>query len=606
MNVTKRNIGVNFSDKGASVKLWAPLAKTVSIHFDDKSLTLEKTKYGYWEKEIDLAPGTRYRFSVNGEAPLPDPASLLQPEGVHGDSEAFDLRQLHRYDDKNWKHPALKDYIIYELHTGTFSEQETFEGIIEKLPHLVALGITAIEVMPVAQFPGSRNWGYDGVFPFAVQNSYGGPAGLRKLVAACHQAGIAVILDVVYNHLGPEGNYLGAYGPYFTDKYQTPWGPAINFDDAWCDGVRDYFTENALMWFRDFNIDALRLDAVHAIKDFSARHILRQIKEATMALSNHNGRSYHLIAESDLNDPRFIDPVENNGFGMDAQWIDEFHHALRVSVGEQPSGYYSDFNGPAHLAKSYRDAYVYDGQFSPHRKKFFGKPATAHEGSSFIVFAQNHDQVGNRALGERSSMLYPAHVQRLMAAAYILGPYIPMLFMGEEWGETNPFLYFVSHGDPDLCQAVREGRRKEFAYFFDDTAEVPDPVDEKTFAKSKLQWDFTSQEEKAAMMNYYKELIRLRKTIPALAACSRSDMSVSYLEAQQCIQATWKEAGKKISLVMNFSDQQQNISLQGNFTILLHTNDHRWGGRFKPEENNIIREACLGAFSAMLVQEQNN
>src|SRR5687768_905399 len=308
--------------------------------------------------------------------------------------------------------------------------------------------------MPVAQFPGKRNWGYDGVYPFAVQNSYGGYKGLQQLVNACHQKGLAVILDVVYNHLGPEGNYFSAYGPYFTEEYKTPWGGAINFDDAWSDGVRNYFIENALMWFRDFHIDALRLDAVHAIKDFGSKHILREIKEQVNILMEQTGKKHYLIAECDLNDTQFIDPLEKRGFGMDAQWIDEFHHALRVTATGEKTGYYSDFSGIEHLAKAYKDAYVYDGQFSPHRFKNFGVKAQDNPGRQFIVFSQNHDQVGNRMLGERSSQLVSYEMQKLMAGAVLVSPYLPMLFMGEEYSESHPFLYFVSHTDPELAEAV--------------------------------------------------------------------------------------------------------------------------------------------------------
>lgn len=298
----------------------------------------------------------------------PDPASLAQPDGVHGTSQAINIKNF-EWTDSQWKNIPLEEYILYEIHTGTFTPQGTFESIEKKLDYLKDLGVNAIEIMPVAQFPGNRNWGYDGVFPFAVQNSYGGANALQQLVNTCHQKSIAVVLDVVYNHLGPEGNYLPQFAPYFTDKYKTPWGSAINFDDAWCDGVRHYFIENALMWFRDFHIDALRLDAVHAIKDFSPVHILQEIRDYVNELEKVTGRNYYLIVESDLNDPRYINPLEECGYGMNAQWIDEFHHALRVTAGGEPTGYYSDFKPVQHLAKAYKDAYVYDGQFSPHRKK---------------------------------------------------------------------------------------------------------------------------------------------------------------------------------------------------------------------------------------------
>ena len=365
--------------------------------------------------------------------------------------------------DEQWKNIPFNDYIIYELHTGTFSPEGNFSGIKTRLDHLLSLGITAIEIMPVAAFPGDRNWGYDGVFPFAVQASYGGAKALQDLVAACHEKGLAVILDVVYNHVGPEGNYLEHFAAYFTDKYHTPWGRAVNFDDKDSDGVRAFVVENALMWFRDFHIDALRLDAVHAIKDFGAVHILEEIRRRTDELMKETGRIHYLIAESDLNDPRYISSIAQYGLGMDAQWVDEFHHALRVTAGENRIGYYLDFNGLSDLAKSYADAYVYTGAYSEERRKTFGRAAKNHPGQQFIVFSQNHDQVGNRMLGERSSTLYGFRMQRLMAAAVLCAPYLPLLFMGEEYGETSPFLYFVSHKDPELIEMVRKGRREEFA-----------------------------------------------------------------------------------------------------------------------------------------------
>ncbi|MGZ5192118.1 MAG: malto-oligosyltrehalose trehalohydrolase, partial [Flavisolibacter sp.] len=405
VDLQKRNIGLNFNDKGeCELGVWSPESNNVHLSVNDEKIKLNKNDLGYWSMKTNLVkPGARYKILLNNENEFPDPASLSQPEGVHAASMAIDLKKFN-WTDHQWQNHKPEDYIFYELHTGCFSQEGNFEGIEKKLEHLISLGVNAIEIMPVAQFPGERNWGYDGVFPFAVQNSYGGAEGLQRLVNSCHEKGIAVVLDVVYNHLGPEGNYLGAFGPYFTEKYKTPWGPAINFDDAWCEGVRRYFIENALMWFRDFHIDALRLDAVHAIKDLSPVHILREIKTYVNALMQKTGRTYYLIAELDLNDNRYINPLEENGYGMDAQWIDEFHHALRVTSGQERDGYYEDFNGIEHLAKAYRDAYVYDGQYSQHRKKFFGVKAQ-NEGKQFVVFSQNHDQVGNRMLGERTSSL---------------------------------------------------------------------------------------------------------------------------------------------------------------------------------------------------------
>lgn len=516
-SIYKRLVGVNFNSDGlAEVLVWAPFAHSVDLNVKrGLVIPLQKGQRGYWKLVTsELKPGESYGFIIDGNASLPDPASLFQPEGVHGLSVAAPIQNFN-WHDKDWRNKDLGEYIIYELHTGAFSDEGTFAAIEEKLDYLIDLGITAIELMPVAEFPGNRNWGYDGVFPFAVHHSYGGPAALQQLVNTCHQKDLAVILDVVYNHIGPEGNYLGHYAPYFTGKYQTPWGDAINFDDAWCDGVRQYFIENALMWFRDFHIDALRMDAVHAIKDFSPKHILQEIKENVDALMQITNRRYYLIIECDLNDTRFIKPAADGGYGIDAQWTDEFHHALRVTAGQQRDGYYADFNGIAHLAKAYQDAYVYDGQYSEERHKKFGVKTTGQPGRQFVVFSQNHDQVGNRMLGERTSALVSFEMQKLLAAAVMLSPYLPLLFMGEEYSEPHPFLYFVSHTDPELVEAVRKGRKEEFKNFMAQ-GEAPDPQATETFERSKLQWHLVSRPPHQTMLNYYKALIQLRKTNPVL------------------------------------------------------------------------------------------
>lgn len=565
MNNNRPKHGAHYNGNGhTQINVWAPKAKIVKVHYTASGgdETLKPGNDGYWSITTPaLQPGDRYKLSVDECQPFPDPASRSQPEGVHGPSEAVHLDAFN-WQDGSWQNPELDDYIIYELHTGTFSETGDFRGIMEKLEHLKALGVNAIELMPVAQFPGGRNWGYDGVFPYAVQNTYGGYQGLQQMVQACHQAGIAVILDVVYNHMGPEGNYLGIFGPYFTDKYKTPWGNALNFDDAGCDGVRDYFVDNALMWFRDFHIDALRLDAVHAIKDFSAVHLLQQIRQATDVLMAETGRTHYLIVELDLNDTRFINPVERGGYGMDAQWIDEFHHALRVTAGGETTGYYSDFNGIEHLAKAYRDAYVYDGQYSPHRDKRFGIPAAANAGRQFIVFSQNHDQVGNRMLGERSSTLYSFDMQKLMAAAVLLSPYLPMLFMGEEWSEPNPFQYFVSHTDAELAEAVRKGRKAEFAAFHAE-GEAPDPVSEATFHHSKLQWQLRDQEPHRTMLTYYQALIALRRTHPVLRTPNRGGLSAAADAARNCLVLFRTNGSEALVCLMNFSKNPQQFTLPG-------------------------------------------
>lgn len=584
MNSTTTNAkqpGIRFNEAGeAVVVIWAPEAKQVEIKLADTTLPMSQQEYGYWELiTSSIKPGDLYRIVLDGGDPLPDPASLSQPEGVHGPSQGLDL-QAHAWRDQAWQPLPLDQYIIYELHTGTFTSEGTFEAMEQKLDYLIDLGVTAIEIMPVAQFPGNRNWGYDGVFPYAVQNSYGGAAGLQHLVDRCHQKGIAVILDVVYNHLGPEGNYLGEFGKYFTDKYNTPWGGAVNLDDAWCDGMRRYIIENVLMWFRDFHLDALRLDAVHALKDFSPKHILKEIREAVDKLSKETGRPYYLIAEMDLNDNRFVAPLEEGGYGMDAQWIDEFHHALRVTAGGDRNGYYSDFEGIQHLAKAYKDAYVYDGQFSPHRKKFFGTKAGSDFGQQYVVFSQNHDHIGNRMLGERTSQLVSFEMQKLLAGAVLVSPYLPLLFMGEEWSEPNPFQYFVSHTDPELAEAVRKGRKAEFAAFHLE-GEAPDPVSPATFERSRLQWNLLGQNPHQTMFRYYQQLIKLRKEQSALRYLLRRQLSVEVHEAQQTLLLHRWHEDQHILCLMNFSAEPQVITLpqqEQSWIKLLDSAEATWGG----------------------------
>lgn len=574
--------GVRFDEFGkANAVVWAPELDEVALLLveSEKQLPLKKGQLGYWSVQTEeLKPGDIYQFVVK-EKRLPDPASIWQPQGVHGPSAAYDLRNF-PWTDKNLSQVALKDYIIYELHTGTFTEEGTFAAMESKLDYLVELGINAIEIMPVSQFAGARNWGYDGVLPYCVQDSYGGPEALQRLINACHEKGLAVILDVVYNHIGPEGNVLPQYGPYFTDKYNTPWGDAINFDDAWCDGVREYFIENVLMWFRDFHIDALRMDAVHAIKDMSPVHILQEMKTRVDELAEQTGKSHYLIVEMDLNDTRFISPVSKGGYGMDGQWVDEFHHALRVSSGQQRSGYYSDFEPITSLAKSYKDAYVYDGAFSEHRKRKFGVKADGHPGEQFVVFSQNHDHVGNRMLGERTSQLVSFEMQKLLAGAVFLSPYVPMLFMGEEYSESNPFMYFVSHTDPELAEAVRKGRKREFAAFHLE-GEAPDPMGIETFNNSKLQWTLVAQEPHQTMFQFYKTLIGLRKSQPALNNMDRNAIEVEPNVVNETITIRRWSAEQQIVAILNFSKSvretwlpEESVGLKK----LIASSDSEWNG----------------------------
>lgn len=580
--VSKRSVGINFSSRGESeVMLWAPKANEASVVLTDHNqrIPLQKQERGYFTCITPkLKPGEKYLFELDQKNRYPDPASLFQPHGIFGPSEVTNLH--YGWTDHQWKNIPLADYIFYELHVGTFTPAGTFSAIEEKLEHLSALGVTAIEIMPVAEFSGVRNWGYDGVFPFATHHIYGGPSGLQRLVDKCHDHGIAVVLDVVYNHLGPEGNYLARYGPYFTDKYKTPWGSAINFDDAGSDEVRRFFIENILMWFRDFHIDGLRLDAVHAIRDLGARHILQEIRTHVDQLMAATGRMHYLIAECDLNDPRYITRVSRGGYGMDAQWIDEFHHALRVTAGHERKGYYEDFNGIHHLGKSFYDAYVYDGIYSPHRQKTFGLTAKGIPSERFIVFSQNHDQVGNTMLGERTSTLTSFEMQKLSAATVILSPYLPFLFMGEEYGETNPFRYFVNHHDHELIEAVRKGRKSEFKAFHHGE-DVPDPQSAETFHQSKLQWHLPRSGNHKLLFEYYRELIGIRKKLPRQLLTTRENMAIKILGPENILFVKRWFENKELISVHNYSNQQHKVPFpffREGLPLIINSASAKWGG----------------------------
>ena len=475
---------------------------------------------GWFEVTLDsVGPGTRYTYLLEGKRDRPDPTSRAQPEGVHGPSEVVDPTAFH-WGDGTWRGLALRNMVLYEIHVGTFTPEGTFEAVIPRLERLRDLGITAIELMPVASFPGARNWGYDGVGLFAPQHTYGGPDGLRRLVDACHARGLAVVLDVVYNHLGPEGNYLAEYGPYFTDRYTTPWGPAINYDGEDARGVREFIIANALSWTQEYHIDGLRLDAVHGIFDASPVHILREVNEAVQRLARRLGRIVPVIAESDLNDRRVIDPVRKGGHGLAGQWNDDFHHSLHALLTGERFGYYADFGSITHLAKAYTDGFVYDGQQSVFRGRRHGTPTRDIPAERFVVFAQNHDQVGNRARGERLSSMVRFEALKLAASALFLSPYVPLLFMGEEYGELAPFLFFTDFGDPALQAAVGRGRREEFAAF-GWTAEVPDPQDPMSFVRSTLDWELQSREPHCWLWEYYRMLLTLRQTHPVLGLGGR-------------------------------------------------------------------------------------
>jgi maltooligosyltrehalose trehalohydrolase len=498
---------------------WAPAQPELSLILegDRHQIIPMQSRDGFHVVEAPGVDGTRYMFQMPDGRKLPDPASHHQPDGVHRASAVFDSRNFH-WTDLGFAGHSLRDTVIYEMHVGTFTSRGTFDSAILRLEGLAELGITAVEIMPVAQFPGERNWGYDGVYPFAVQNSYGGPAALQRFVDAAHARGLSVILDVVYNHLGPEGNYFGEYGPYFSSKYCTPWGQAINFDGAQCEPVRAFFIQNALYWLREFHIDGLRLDAVHGIYDFGAHHFLAELEEHVQELARAMKRPLHLIAESDLNDSRLLRPPARGGYGMDSQWSDDFHHALHTLLTNESAGYYADFGKIEDLGIALRDGWRYSGEFSKFRQRRHGNSAAGISPEHFVVFSQNHDQVGNRARGERLAALVDFESLKLAAGITLLSPFVPMLFMGEEYGETRPFQYFTSHGDPGLIEAVRSGRGAEFAHFGWSPQEIPDPQAESTFAASTLDDSAKEREPHRTLLGFYKILLELRKRLSLGAA----------------------------------------------------------------------------------------
>lgn len=509
MNSTPR-LGATPDGSGTTeFVVWAPLCERVEVeivHPVPQRVELMADAHHYFRGRAHVTAGARYFVIPNGGERRPDPASRYQPEGVHGPSEAVDRH--FEWTDRTWEGRPLRDYIIYELHVGTFTSAGTFDAVIEHLDYLKALGVTAIEIMPVAQFPGERNWGYDGVLPFAVQNSYGGPAGLKRLVDACHAQGLAIILDVVYNHFGPEGNYIGEFAPFFTHKYRTPWGAAVNVDGEHSDGVRAYFIENAVEWITDFHFDALRLDAVHSILDTSARPFLAELSAAVHACARTVSRAVYLIAESDLNDVRMLRPTSEGGMGMDAQWLDDFHHSLHALLTGEDGGYYSDYGSLHHFATSLRSGYVYTGTYSEFRKRRHGNAPVGARAEQFVVCLQNHDQVGNRMRGDRITHLTNFESLKLGAACVLLSPYVPMLFMGEEYGEEKPFPFFIHHSDQRVIQAVRHGRKEEFSAF-GWNAEPPDPQSEATFRSATVDPDVG--DEHTDLFGVYHRLIELRK-----------------------------------------------------------------------------------------------
>ena len=562
--------------------VWAPTTHQVDVQLHpphDQRSALEASVKGYHSGIVPhVPPGTRYTYVLDGSKELPDPASRYQPDGVHGPSEV--CAPDYAWRDAQWRGIPLKDYIIYELHTGTFTSEGTFDAIIPVLPYLRDLGVTAIELMPVAQFPGHRNWGYDGAYPYAVQNSYGGPAGLKRLIDACHQHGLAAILDVVYNHFGPEGNYAADFAPYFTETYQTPWGSAINFDGPGSDEVREFFIGNAMYWLEEFHFDALRLDALHAILDTSPIPFLQELSEAVSDLRARSDRLVYLIGESDLNDPRLIRERNRGGIGLDAQWSDDFHHALHVTLTGEDKGYYADFEGSWDLAQAMQQGFVYTGQYSAYRRRRHGAPPDDLPPERFVVCAQNHDQVGNRKVGDRLTSLVPFERLKFAAASVLLSPYIPLLFMGEEYGEPAPFPYFVSHSDEGLIEAVRKGRAAEFASF-QWNGDLPDPQSESTFQSAKLDRSLARSGSHRTLLNLYSELIALRKALPALSCTSGTFRTETVSLRADMLTLVRNDGERRTALLLNCSDKSEATRVElpaGDWYVRLDTADSCWEG----------------------------
>jgi maltooligosyltrehalose trehalohydrolase len=606
----REGLGALYLGEGRCLfRVWAPRAEAVELHLLERPgrlVPLGPAPDGYHEAVVsDVRPGARYRFRLDGKDELPDPASRFQPEGVHGPSQVVDPD--FDWTDGEYRRPTLRDYAIYEIHVGAFTSEGTFDAIVPRLPELRELGVTAVELMPLGQFPGERNWGYDGVFPFAVQASYGGPEGLKRLVNACHASGMAVILDVIENHLGPEGNVLDRYGPYFTDRYRTPWGEAPNFDGPDSDEVRRYFIENALYWVDEFHVDALRLDAVHAIIDVSPRPFL---EELAATVRERASRPAFLVPESADNDARLVRSRELSGFGFDALWNDDFHHALRTLITGERKGYYRDYGELRQLAKASREGFVYTGEYSPFRRRRHGTPSSDLSPERFVVFSQNHDQVGNRMLGERLTALVDFERLKLAAAAVILSPYLPLLFMGEEYGESAPFPYFVSHGDPELIESVRSGRKEEFASFDwggeppDWGGEPPDPQAEATFLSAKLDWKLRGKEPHRSLLDLYRELLRLRREEPALRERRRIDATAD--ERARVVTWSFLSREQEALVVLHFSSEGGSIPVvprPAGWRREIDTAEARFGGPKSASPAQILfgGELQLAPWSAVLL-----
>ncbi len=546
--------------------------------------------------------GTRYALSVDGGEPRPDPASRRQPDGVHGPSELVDVTALPwSPEEATWRPAPLAGAVLYELHVGTFTAEGTLDAAIDHLADLAGLGVTHVEVMPIAPFNGDRGWGYDGVAWYAVHESYGGPEAFARFVDACHRHGLAVVLDVVYNHFGPSGNYLPEFGPYLTDRYDTPWGQALNLDGPGSDEVRALIIGNALHWLGDYHVDGLRLDAVHGLIDTSTVHVLAQLSDAVADLATRVRRPLQLIAESDRQDPQTIRPRAAGGQGIDAQWHDELHHGLHVALTGEADGYYVDYTGLPEVAACYERGFVFDGRYSRNRGRTVGAPLGDLSSHRLVACLQNHDQIGNRALGDRLTTIVDADRLRAAIALLVASPDTPMLFMGEEYGETRPFCYFTSHPEPELAEAIREGRRAEFAAFGDFTGEVPDPQDPATFAAAKLDRRAADTPEGRARWATWSDLLALRRAQPALSSGRRDLCEVLAVDDERFAAVRRHPAGADVAVLANLSGDGWTLALPdpGPWEVAMSTDETRYGGAGRPivlaagEVTLPPRSACL-------------
>ena len=616
---TEKKWGLRF---GASVRsgysvefrVWAPNLTNLAVRVmggnegePSRTIPMRQSSDSEFVATVpQVGAGADYVYVLDGERERPDPVSRWQPGGVHAPSRVVDPASF-RWSDQGWSGIPLRDFIIYELHTGTFTRDGTFAGVIARLPYLRDLGVTAIEIMPVAEVPGNRNWGYDGASLYAPQSSYGGPTGLKKLVDACHQHGLAVVLDVVYNHLGPEGNYLPEFAPCFTDTHHTPWGKAINFDGPESDGVRRFIIDNALYWLTEYHVDALRLDAIHGIYDFGARHILDELSQAFQDQARRLQRQAWLIAESDLEDVRIINPRAKGGYAFDAQWHDDFHHALYALLTGQREGFLMDFGAVANLSKSVTEGFVFDWKYSHYRRRHYGSSSKDRPGEQFVGFIQNHDQVANTSRGKRLSSLVSSGQQKLAAVLTLSSPFLPLLFMGEEYGETAPFLYFTSFDDPGLAAAVTAGRKKELGSHYSES-EFADPQAPGTFEHCKLDWSKTEVSPHAEILRLYRDLISLRRQHLSLANCRKELTEVQFNEQRKWLLMKRSDpSGSGALLVFNFSSEAQSIPVldsDHSWRLALWTGDAIYGGGSGPrpvERPGPVSQLSLAGFEAAIL-----